>query len=90
MKERRKDFAELGEQTKAVHAGEFPDPLSGASSPNLVMSTTFVVDADTGKNDKPGLLYNCRFFRFPLFPSLPYRFQYFIHCNIGFYPFNIF
>ncbi|OAV74244.1 Cystathionine gamma-synthase [Bacteroidales bacterium Barb7] len=36
-----------GEQTKAVHAGEFPDPVTNASSPNLVMSTTFVVDADT-------------------------------------------
>ncbi|KAA6321771.1 O-succinylhomoserine sulfhydrylase, partial [termite gut metagenome] len=37
-----------GEQTKAVHAGEIPDPVTKASSPNLVMSTTFVVDADTG------------------------------------------
>ncbi|KAA6326921.1 O-succinylhomoserine sulfhydrylase, partial [termite gut metagenome] len=37
-----------GEQTKAVHAGETPDPVTKASSPNLVMSTTFVVDADTG------------------------------------------
>jgi methionine-gamma-lyase len=37
----------LGEQTKAVHAGEFPDPVTGASSPNLVMSTTFVVEAGT-------------------------------------------
>ncbi|MDR2799637.1 MAG: PLP-dependent transferase [Desulfovibrio sp.] len=36
-----------GERTKAVHAGEFPDPGTGASAPNLVMSTTFVVDADT-------------------------------------------
>ncbi|MDR0583240.1 MAG: PLP-dependent aspartate aminotransferase family protein [Treponema sp.] len=48
MKEHLKDFAKLGEQTKAVHAGEFPDPVTGASSPNLVMSTTFVVGADTG------------------------------------------
>jgi methionine-gamma-lyase len=37
-----------GEQTKAVHAGENPDPVTKASSPNLVMSTTFVADADTG------------------------------------------
>jgi methionine-gamma-lyase len=37
-----------GEQTKAIHAGERPDIVSGASSPNLVMSTTFVVDTDTG------------------------------------------
>jgi methionine-gamma-lyase len=37
-----------GEQTKAIHAGEMPDAVSGASSPNLVMSTTFVVDANIG------------------------------------------
>jgi methionine-gamma-lyase len=37
-----------GEQTKAIHAGETPDAVSGASAPNLVMSTTFVVDADAG------------------------------------------
>jgi methionine-gamma-lyase len=36
-----------GEQTKAVHAGEFPDPVTGASAPNLVMSTTFIADTDT-------------------------------------------
>ncbi|MDR2631285.1 MAG: aminotransferase class I/II-fold pyridoxal phosphate-dependent enzyme [Spirochaetaceae bacterium] len=47
MKDHPQDFSKLGEQTKAVHAGEFPDPVTGASSPNLVMSTTFVVDADT-------------------------------------------
>jgi methionine-gamma-lyase len=47
MKNHRQDFSKLGERTKAVHAGEFPDPFTGASSPNLVMSTTFVVDADT-------------------------------------------
>lgn len=45
MTDKRK---ELGEQTKAVHAGEFPDPVTGASAPNLVMSTTFVTEADTG------------------------------------------
>jgi methionine-gamma-lyase len=38
----------LGEQTKAVHAGENPDPVTKASAPNLVMSTTFVTTADTG------------------------------------------
>ncbi|MDR0997573.1 MAG: PLP-dependent aspartate aminotransferase family protein, partial [Treponema sp.] len=48
MKDYKQDFSKLGEQTKAVHAGEFPDPVTGASSPNLVMSTTFVVGADTG------------------------------------------
>ncbi|MDR1153119.1 MAG: PLP-dependent aspartate aminotransferase family protein [Bacteroidales bacterium] len=37
-----------GEQTKAIHAGETPDAVSGASAPNLVMSTTFVVDTEAG------------------------------------------
>ncbi len=37
-----------GEQTKAIHAGEYPDPVTNASSPNLVMSTTFVTSADAG------------------------------------------
>jgi len=35
-----------GIQTRAVHAGESPDPTTGASSPNLVMSSTFVTDPD--------------------------------------------
>lgn len=35
-------------QTRAVHAGEALDPVTGASSPNIVMSTTFAVDADAG------------------------------------------
>lgn len=35
-----------GIQTRAVHAGEVPDPVTGASSPNLVMSSTFVTDPD--------------------------------------------
>lgn len=43
-----KSLLHLGEQTKSIHAGEHPDPLTRASSPNLVMSTTFIVDADTG------------------------------------------
>ncbi len=39
----------LGMRTRAVHAGEHPDPLTGAAAPNLVMSTTFVTeDAATG------------------------------------------
>jgi hypothetical protein len=42
------DFSELGDQTKAIHAGEFPDPVTGASAPNLVMSTTFVVGTNSG------------------------------------------
>jgi methionine-gamma-lyase len=43
-----RDFSNSGDQTKAIHGGEFPDPFTGASSPNLVMSTTFAVDAGTG------------------------------------------
>jgi methionine-gamma-lyase len=34
----------LGVQTTAVHAGEAPDPYTHASAPNVVMSTTFVID----------------------------------------------
>jgi methionine-gamma-lyase len=41
------DFNDVGEQTKAVHAGEQPDAVTKASAPNIVMSTTYVVDADT-------------------------------------------
>jgi methionine-gamma-lyase len=37
----------VGVQTKAVHAGETPDPDTRASAPNIVMSTTYTVDADT-------------------------------------------
>ncbi|MDR1562954.1 MAG: PLP-dependent transferase, partial [Dysgonamonadaceae bacterium] len=36
-----------GWQTKAIHAGEQPDPVTRASAPNIVMSTTYTVDADT-------------------------------------------
>jgi methionine-gamma-lyase len=36
----------FGLQTLAIHAGEKPDPTTGASAPNLVMSTTFVADPD--------------------------------------------
>ncbi len=35
-------------RTAAVHAGERPDPATGASSPNLVMSSTFVARNPTG------------------------------------------
>jgi methionine-gamma-lyase len=38
----------MREQTKAIHAGEAPDAVSKASAPHLVMSTTFIVEADTG------------------------------------------
>tara|TARA_B100000686_G_scaffold355337_1_gene472865 strand:+ start:529 stop:1749 length:1221 start_codon:yes stop_codon:yes gene_type:complete len=37
-----------GVQTRAVHAGEHPDPLTGASAPNIVMSSTFAVDEPQG------------------------------------------
>ncbi|MGH9169221.1 MAG: trans-sulfuration enzyme family protein, partial [Acidimicrobiia bacterium] len=37
-----------GLRTRAVHAGEGPDPVTGATTPNLVMSTTYALDeADT-------------------------------------------
>ncbi|MDR2498795.1 MAG: PLP-dependent aspartate aminotransferase family protein [Tannerellaceae bacterium] len=42
------NYETLGEQTKAIHAGESPDKVTGASAPNIVMSTTFSVDANTG------------------------------------------
>ncbi|MDH3757913.1 MAG: PLP-dependent aspartate aminotransferase family protein, partial [Gammaproteobacteria bacterium] len=32
---------DAGPQTLAVHAGEAPDEITGASSPSIVMSTTF-------------------------------------------------
>ena len=35
-------------ETKAVHAGEFVDPATRASSPNLVMSVTFAPERLTG------------------------------------------
>ena len=35
-----------GMQTLAIHAGEEPDPTTGASAPELVMSSTFVVDEE--------------------------------------------
>ena len=35
-------------RTAAVHAGERPDPATGASSPNLVMSSTFVTRDPAG------------------------------------------
>ena len=41
-----KSTADKGVQTLAVHAGEDPDPATGASAPSLVMSSTFVVDEE--------------------------------------------
>lgn len=37
-----------GAQTLAIHAGETPDPATGASSPNIVMSSTFVTERPEG------------------------------------------
>ncbi len=37
----KRDDAHWGERTRAVHAGEGVDPNTRASSPNIVMSTTF-------------------------------------------------
>jgi methionine-gamma-lyase len=37
-----------GLRTRAVHAGEAPDPVTGASAPNLVMSTTFALSQPGG------------------------------------------
>ena len=42
MSEERKG---LGFGTRAIHAGEAPDPSTGASAPSIVMSTTFVTEA---------------------------------------------
>src|SRR5512138_2705721 len=43
----RKDKEDsIGIRTLAVHAGEHPDPSSGASAPNIVMSTTFIAAPD--------------------------------------------
>jgi len=44
----------LGLQTIAIHAGEQPDPTTGASAPNLVMSTTFVAGCLAGLSAGPG------------------------------------
>ncbi len=37
-----------GPRTRAIHAGERPDPATGASSPNIVMSSTYVTDKPEG------------------------------------------
>jgi len=41
-----KSTFDKGIQTLSIHAGEKPDPTSGASAPSLVMSSTFVVDEE--------------------------------------------
>ncbi|NLG67430.1 MAG: aminotransferase class I/II-fold pyridoxal phosphate-dependent enzyme [Actinobacteria bacterium] len=35
-----------GVRTAAIHAGEGPNPVTGASAPDIVMSTTFLIDPD--------------------------------------------
>ena len=41
-------MANNGMQTRAVHGGEAPDPTTGASAPNLVMSTNFAMGEPAG------------------------------------------
>ena len=40
--------AGAGMRTRAVHGGESPDPVTGASAPNIVMSTTFTCEEAGG------------------------------------------
>ena len=50
-----KNSATYSEATVAVHAGEFVDPATRASSPNLVMSATFApteVPGFSARDDK--------------------------------------
>lgn len=42
----KKSLFPIGTRTQAVHGGESPDPSTGASAPNLVMSTTFIAEPD--------------------------------------------
>ena len=37
-----------GKSTTAIHAGEVPDPTTGASAPNIVMSSTYVCEEPAG------------------------------------------
>ena len=43
-----KSNAYEGQSTTAIHAGEQPDPVTGASAPNLVMSSTYVASEPAG------------------------------------------
>ena len=45
---RNLDPSKVGPNTLAVHAGESPDPATGASGPNIVMSSTYVTDKPEG------------------------------------------
>jgi cystathionine beta-lyase/cystathionine gamma-synthase len=42
----KSNHSKRGLQTQAIHAGEKADPVTGASAPNIVMSSTFVVDEE--------------------------------------------
>ncbi len=46
MAETKKSY---GLRTRSIHAGERPDPATHASAPNLVMSTTFVIQDASAK-----------------------------------------
>ncbi len=55
--------APIGTRTTAIHAGDGPDPVTGASAPNIVMSSTYVVDEPAGfsahdLNDDSPFLYS--------------------------------
>ena len=43
-----KSNAYSGKSTTAIHAGEVPDPVTGASAPNIVMSSTYVSEEPAG------------------------------------------
>lgn len=63
MSRRRNEPIEGGLRTRAVHAGEYIDPVTGASAPNLVMSTTFASEEAGGfsahdLDDNSGFLYS--------------------------------
>ena len=45
---RKLDPTRARPSTLAIHAGEEPDPATGASSPNIVMSSTYVTDRPEG------------------------------------------
>lgn len=45
---RKLDMDAVGPSTLAIHAGEGPDAATGASAPNIVMSSTFVTDGPEG------------------------------------------
>ena len=41
---RKLDTDRAGPQTLAIHAGETPDPITGASAPNIAMTSTFATE----------------------------------------------